>query len=110
MLNVVNAIAVTLLVALVAVVPAGLLGQYMPDVFNPSVQRMAVAAWLSGLVSWWIAKAVSRKQLEAMHQLEAAKKMQESSNPKAVGITLGFVAIAASIAVVLYFFGDELLG
>ena len=109
MLNVINTIAITLLVALVCVVPAGLLGHYVPGVFNPSLQRMAVAAWLSGLVSWLIARAVSRKQLEAMHQLEAAKKLQESSNPQAVGISIAFLAIAGAVAAVLYFFGGELL-
>ncbi len=61
-LNVINAVAVTLLVALVTVVPASLIGPYVPGVFDPSLQRMAVAAWLSGLISWGVARAVCQSE------------------------------------------------
>ncbi len=106
MLNVINTIALTLLVALVCVIPGTLVGQYIPAVFHPSLQQMAVAAWLSALISWWVARFVCRKQIEAAHQVEA---MQKASKPRVFAITAVFVTVAVGVAAVLHFFGDGLL-
>ena len=104
MINVLYAVAVTLLVALVSVVPASLVGRYVPGIFNPGLQQIAVAAWISGLISWFVARAISRNEQEAMQ--EAAKR---SSSPKAVGITVALFALAVGVVVVLHFFGEDLL-
>lgn len=110
MLNVINTIALTLLVALVCVIPGTLLGQYIPAVFHPSLQQMAVAAWLSALISWWVARFVCRKQIEAAHQAEAMQqKMQAASKPRVLAITAVFLAVAVGVAAVFHFFGDGLL-
>lgn len=100
MLKVINVVAVTLLVALVSIIPGALLAHYLPELFNPSLQRIAVAAWLSGLISWWIARAVNRHQREA----------RGTSKPRAVGVTVAFLAVATGIVVVFHFYGDGLLG
>ncbi len=104
MLKVMNTVAVTLLVALVVVVPGTLLGQYLPGFFNPSLQRVAVAAWLSGLISWWIARTLSRRDEQVRQQAS------KSSAPRAIGMTVGFLAVATGIVVAYRFFGDGLLG
>ncbi len=107
MLNVFNAVAVTLLVALVAVFPAAVVGQWMPEIFNPSLQQAAFAAWLAALVSWFVARVVFKKQQEAMR--EAIEKSSSSGHPRAVIMTAGFLALALGVVAALHFFGDGLL-
>ena len=51
MLNILNAVAVTLLAAVVSVFPAALIGQHVPGVFNPTLKPIAVAAWLSAFAA-----------------------------------------------------------
>ncbi len=100
MINILNAVAVTLLVAVLSVFPAALVGQHVPGFFNPTLKPIALAAWLSGLVSWYVARKVTRKQ-----------QVQEDhrSNRRTVGITVAFLAMAIGIVVALHFFGDRLL-
>ncbi len=105
MIKVMNVVSVTLLIAVVSVFPAALLGRYVPGIFDPGLKSVAVAAWLSGLVSWWVSKTVTLKQQEAAHQ--AAK--QSSGGSGAVGVTVAFLAVAVGLVIVLHFYGDGLL-
>lgn len=108
MIKVINAVAVTLLIAVCSVFPAALLGQYVPGVFDPSLKPIAVAAWISGLASWWVARTVTRKQQEAA--TEAAKQSgSHKSSPIGVGLTVAFLALAIGVVVALHFFGEDLL-
>ncbi len=104
MINTLNAIAVTLLVAVVCVFPAALMGQHVPGVFNPTLKPIAVAAWLSALVSWWIAREVTRKQHRQQQQQESRK-----SNGRAMGMTVAFLALAIGVVAALHFFGNGLV-
>ena len=102
MINVLNAVAVTLLIAVISVFPAALLGQYVPGVLEPVLRPIAVAAWLSGLISWFVARAVSR------NEQEAAKRLS-SSSLRGVAFTVVFLALAVGVVAALHFFGDGLL-
>ena len=102
MTNILNSIALTLLVAVLAVFPATLIGAHVPGFFNPTLKPIALAAWLSGLGSWWVAWHMFRKQQQ---QREEANR--RSSGPAVV--TLAFLGVAICILVVLHFFGDWLL-
>ncbi len=107
MLNILNAVAVTLLAAVVSVFPAALIGQHVPGVFNPTLKPIAVAAWLSGLICWWVSRTVTRKEMQQQRQREAT---EARAGGHAVGITLAFLALAVGAVVVLHFYGDRLLG
>ncbi len=107
MINILNAVAVTLLVAVVSVFPAALIGQHVPGVFNPTLKPIAVAAWLSGLVCWWVSRTVTRKEMQEQRQHE---ETEIKASGHTVAITVAFLAIAVGIAVVLHFYGDRLIG
>jgi undecaprenyl pyrophosphate phosphatase UppP len=102
MTNILNSIAMTLLVAVLAVFPATVIGSHMPGFFNPTLKPIALAAWMSGLGSWWLAWHVFRKQ-----QQEREESHRRSPGP--VMVTAAFVAAALCVLVVLHFFGDSLL-
>ncbi len=102
MIKVINVVAVTLLIAVASVFPAALLGRFVPGVFEPGLKPIAVAAWISGLASWWVAKTVTQSQQQAAH--EAAK-----SRSGAAGVTFAFLALAIGVVIALHFFGDGLL-
>jgi hypothetical protein len=104
MINTLNTIAVTLLVAVLCVFPAALIGQHVPGVFNPTLKPIAVAAWLAAMVSWYIAREVTRKQQRQAQQQESRK-----SNNRAAGFTVAFLAIAIGVVAALHFFGDGLI-
>lgn len=105
MLRVMNTVSLTLFLALAAVVPATLLVKVVPAVFNPGLQRVAVAAWLSALASWYVARAA------IAHEQEAAREVtRKSSGVSTAAVTIGFLAVAVGIAAVLHFYGDRLLG
>ncbi len=104
MINILNTVAVTLLVAVLSVFPATFIAQYVPGFFNPTLKPIAVAAWLSALVSWYVARHVMQKQ-----QRDTQLHDDRRSNSRTVGITLAFLAMAIGIVVVLHFFGDGLL-
>ncbi len=99
LLKILNAVAVTLLVALVASVSATFLGQFLPGFFNNGLQRIAIAAWAAGLLSWWLARSASRREAQA----------HGSSTPQVV-LGVAFLAAAIGLAVALHFYGDRLLG
>ncbi len=103
LLKILNAVAMTLLVALVAIVPGAFLGKYMPGFFDPGLQQIAIAAWVAGLVSWWLARTMSRREAEAAHQAHGSSKPQ-------VILGVAFLAVAIGLAVALHFYGDRLLG
>ena len=102
MINILNSVAVTLLIAVLAVFPATLIGRHVPGFFNPTLKPIAVAAWLAGLASWWVAWHVFRKQ-----QQQREEAHRGSKGP--VLVTVAFVTIALCVLVVLHFFGDSLL-
>ena len=108
MWKVLNAVAVTLLVAVVCIVPAALLAKYLPPIFGAGLRTIAIAAWLSGLVSWWLATTKVRNEQKAMQEV-----VQNSSGPgrnsRAVGMTVGFLALAVAVIAALHIFGDGLL-
>ena len=104
MINILNAVAVTLLVAVLSVFPATLVGQYVPGFLNPTLKPIAVAAWLSALVSWYIARHVTQKQ-----QRETQLQDDRKSNSRTVGFTVAFLALVIGVAVALHFFGDGLI-
>jgi len=103
-INILNTVAVTLLVAVLSVFPATIVAQYVPGFFNPTLKPIAVAAWLSALVSWYVARHVMQKQ-----QRETQLQEDRRSNGRTVGITVAFLAMAIGVAVILHFFGDGLL-
>jgi Na+/proline symporter len=106
MIKVLNAVAVTLLAAVVSVVPAALIGRHVPAIFEPGLKPVAVAAWISGLLSWYAAVAIMQRQRRApAHESAPAS----SSNGFAVGVTVGLLVLAVGIAVGLHFYGDRLL-
>ena len=104
MINILNAVAVTLLVAVLSVFPATLVAQYVPGFLNPVLKPIAVAAWLSALVSWYVARHVMQNQLRDTQVQENRK-----SNSRNVGIAMAFLAMAIGVAVALHFFGERLL-
>ncbi len=105
MIKVLNAVAVTLLAAVVSVVPAALIGRHVPAIFEPGLKPIAVAAWISGMLSWYAAMAISKRQRsEPSHEAPAS-----STNGFAVGVTVGLLVLAVGIAVGLHFYGDKLL-
>ncbi len=99
LLKILNAVAVTLLVALVATVSATFLGQLLPGFFNTGLQRIAIAAWVAGLLSWWLARSASRREAQA----------HGGSTPQVI-LGVAFLAVAIGLAVALHFYGDRLLG
>ena len=103
MISVLNAVAVTLFIAVVSVIPATLLGSYVPGVFQPGLRQIAIVAWIAGLLSWWISRTITRKQIESAQQ--AAK-----SNSSTMAVTVGLLAFAVGLAIVFHFYGDKLLG
>ena len=107
MINTLNAVAVTLLAAVVSVFPAALIGQYVPGVFHSTLKPIAIAAWLSGLICWYVSRTVTRKQMQAHHHQE---ETESKATGRTVGITVAFLALAVGIAVVLHFYGDRLIG
>lgn len=104
MIKILNTIAITLLIALISVVPATLLGPYVPGFVDLGLQRIAVAAWISGLICWFIARAASKGEQEAAQ--EAAKKGGSGAGAL---ITFAFLFVAIGVAALLHFFGGELL-
>ncbi len=109
MWKVINAVAVTLLVAVVSVFQAALMGKYIPGVIDPGLRPVVIAAWISGLVSWWLARTLVRNEQEAMK--EAIQKSSGSGgNARIIGMSLGFLALAVAVVAALHIFGDGLLG
>ena len=104
-MNYLYAISVTLLIAVVAIFPAAIVGQYLPGVFQPALRPIAVAAWLSGIISWFVARAVVRKEQEAMQ--EAVK--QANSTPRGVALVAVVLVLAVGVVAALHFFGDGLI-
>ncbi len=102
--NLVNSVAVTLLVALLVLVPGSFLSHYVPGFFNPGLQRTAVVAWLAALGSWFVARAMMRREQEA------AAKSSSSSPVRAVAMILAVLAVAVGLVYVLHAFGGGLLG
>ena len=107
MIRILNAVAVTLLAAVVSVFPAALIGPYVPGVFNPALKPVAVAAWLSGLLCWWVSRTVTRKE---MQQHQRHEETESKANGRTVGITLAFLALAVGTVAALHFYGDRLIG
>jgi len=103
-INILNAIAVTLLAAVLSVFPATLIAQYVPGFFNPTLKPIAVAAWLAALVSWFVARHVTQKQLR-----ETQRQDDRKSNSRTVGFTVAILAMAIGVGVALHFFGDGLI-
>lgn len=103
MLRIINVIAITLLIALVSVIPASLLGPLVPSVFDLGLQRIAVAAWIAGIISWFVAQSVVKGEADA------TQKAKKGSSGGAAVMTLAFLAVAIGVAVFLHFFGDELM-
>jgi putative Mn2+ efflux pump MntP len=108
MWKVINAVAVTLLVALVCVVPAAIVARYIPDLIDPGLQPVAIAAWAAGLISWWLGGTMVRNQIAAAQQA-AQGRSTSGSHAKAIGMTVGFLALALGAAAALHIFGDGLL-
>jgi hypothetical protein len=107
MWKVINAVAVTLLVALVCVVPAAFVARYIPDLIDPGLQPVAIAAWAAGLISWWLGATHVRNQQAAAQE---ATQGGSGGHAKAIGMTVGFLALALGAAAALHIFGDGLLG
>ena len=94
-----NAVSGSLLVALVAAVSATFLGQFLPGFFNTGLQRIAIAAWVAGLLSWWLARSASRREAQA----------HGGSTPQVI-LGVAFLAVAIGLAVALHLYGDRRLG
>jgi hypothetical protein len=103
-----NAVAVTLLVAVVCVVPAALLAKYVPPIFDSGLRTVAIAAWLAGLVSWWLATTTVRNEQKAMQEV-VQRSSGPSRNAKAIGMTVGFLALAVAVVTAIHIFGEGLL-
>ena len=79
----------------------------MPGVFNPTLKPIAVAAWLSGLICWWVSRTVTRKEMQQQRHHE---ETESKASGHAVAITVALLALAIGIVVVLHFYGDRLIG
>ncbi len=66
MMNLLSTVAVTMLVAILCVVPAVLVRPYVPEFVDPALQQMAAAAWLSGMLSWMLAGMMRRRERARM--------------------------------------------
>jgi hypothetical protein len=108
MWKILNAVAVTLLVAVVCIVPAALLAKYLPPIFGAGLRTIAIAAWLSGLVSWWLATTKIRNEQKAMQEV-VQNSPGPSRNAKAIGMTVGFLALAIAAVTAIHIFGEGLL-
>ncbi len=74
MMRMLSTVAVTMLVALLCVVPAVLMRPYVSDFVDPALQQIAAAAWLSGMLSWMLAALVRRRQqARALRAIKLAK-------------------------------------
>jgi len=103
-MKIVNAVAVTLLIALVSVIPAALIGKHLPALFDPGLRPVAVSAWISGLIAWYVSRHATLSQKEASE--EAARQHSGSSG---VAITMAFLALACGVVAALHFFGGGLI-
>ena len=103
MVKILNTVAVTLLIAVAAVMPAAFIGRYVPGFLDPGIKQIAVAGWIAALGSWFLARMVMRKEQEAVQ--ESAK--HTSGGGMLIGVVFLFVAVG--IAVVLHFYGTSLL-
>ncbi|MHC5028376.1 MAG: hypothetical protein ACYTGR_16620 [Planctomycetota bacterium] len=99
-LRMINALSVTLLVAIVSVIPGMFLGSKAPAVFAPSLQQIFIGAWLTGLVSWWLARAMASNE---------PRKGKNGKSDRAVGLTVAALLVATVVVVGMHFFGDALL-
>ncbi len=74
MMKMLSTLAVTMLVALLCVVPAVLMRPYVPDFVDPALQQIAAAAWLSGMLSWTLAAIMRRReQARTLRAIKLAK-------------------------------------
>ena len=106
MINILNAVSVTLLIAVIAVVPATLIGPYIPGVFHTGLQQIAIAAWLAALASWCVARYVRKKEEQAAQDVA---KSQSKANFKPLAITVVFLAVAVGAIFVLQRYGNDLV-
>ena len=103
MVRILNTVAVTLLIALAAVVPAAFIGRYLPILFESGIKEIAVAAWLAALGSWFLARMIMKNEHQAAHE------SNKSSGAGSVKIAVLFLTVAVGIAVGLHFYGTRLL-
>lgn len=103
--NSVYAVAVTLLVAVISIVPAMLVGPYVPAVFRSGAQQAVLAAWIAGLACWFMSRSATSREHEAAH--EASRR--GSGGSKALVVTGALFVAAVGAVVVLHFFGDGLI-
>ncbi len=105
MLKVLNVVSITLLIAMVSVVLGTLVIRYVPAIFNPGLQGIAVAAWLSGIASWYVARQVAAQERHA----EVAAEQGHNKGSSTLALTLVFLVVACGIGVGLHFYGGRLL-
>ncbi len=103
-MNYIYAISVTLLIAVMSILPAAMVGQYVPGVFQPALRPIAVAAWLSGIITWFVARAVVRKEQEAAQQA-----VRSRSRPRGMALIGVVLVLAVGVVAALHVFGDGLL-
>ncbi len=96
-----NTVSLTLMIALIAVVPGTLLGKHLPGLFAPSLQSVAIAAWLSGLMCWFVAREMNKKE-----------KSPEAKPVKSHAVRTSMILLLVVTAGVagFHFFGDKLMG
>ena len=97
------AISVTLIIAVRSILPAAMVGQYVPGVLQPGLRPIAVAAWLSGIISWFVAQAVIRKEQESR------QAVRSRSGPRGVALIGVVLVLAVGGVAALHVFGDGLL-
>jgi hypothetical protein len=105
MVRILNTVSVTLLVGLAAVVPAMIIGRYIPGLFDPGIKQIVVAAWIAALASWFLARMVMSKEQAAAREAAASS----SGGGSGMAIAVVFLLVAVGIAVVLHFYGTSLL-
>jgi len=103
MLKALNTIALTLLVAMMSIIPATFLSPYLPGVIDPALERFAVAGWFAALMGWWIAKKMGQAEKEGNG------KGKGNAKARRIGFTVSFLALATCTVALFHFFGDMLV-
>jgi cobalamin synthase len=109
MLKAFNAIALTLLVAIVAVILGGLVVREVPALSESGLHQVTVAAWVSGLLSWGMALMVARQyKAQAQKAGDGGKQKGGKRNGRAIGVTVTMLAVATAAVFALDRFGNGL--
>ena len=109
-----DAIGITLLVAIGAVVLGSSVGRWIPALAESGLHQVTISAWVAGLLSWGCAMAVAQRASKRASKEKGGKKGTQShggnGRPRAIGLTVTVLALATAAVFALQRFGDQLIG